>query len=204
MSDLLVRKNLSDKMIAWHADPTNAEINAQRNIAISIANSTPETKRKRSKAQKENWEDPLFREQQQKAISSGRLSMSQESKQLRAERIAASFQQQEARQTFVDNMKFERLGNKNPNAIAITWDGLYFSTSADFNSYARIQGMNLRECREILKQNKDPNRRKITKSSKKEKQISLLTCLHCDKMSMQAQSSAFNRWHNDNCKHKGK
>jgi hypothetical protein len=48
-------------------------------------------------------------------------------------------------------MKYERLGNKNPNAIAITWDGLYFPTSNEFYVYARTHGMNLKECREILK-----------------------------------------------------
>jgi hypothetical protein len=64
MSDASARKNLSDKMIAWYADPDNAKIIEQRNAAISITNATPETKQKRSKAQKDNWENPLFRESQ--------------------------------------------------------------------------------------------------------------------------------------------
>lgn len=204
MSDLSARKNISDKMTAWYADPANAEINARRNIAISIGNANPETKKKKSDAQKENWKDPVFREQQQKAISSGRLAMQQEAKQLRSERVAVAFQQSESRQSFISNMKVDRLGNNNPNAIEIIWDGLHFSTFKDFNQYVKTHGMNLRTCREILKQDKDPNRRRILKSSKKEKQITMLTCMYCDKISMQAHSSAFNRWHNNNCKHKGK
>lgn len=145
-----------------------------------------------------------FVERRTASISSGRLAMQQEAKQLRSERITVAFQQSESRQSFINNMKIDRLGNSNPNAIEIIWDGLHFSTFKDFNQYVKTHGMNLRACREILKQDKDPNRRRILKPSKKEKQITMLTCMYCDKISMQAHSSAFNRWHNNNCKHKGK
>lgn len=58
MSDPSARKQISDSMIAWYADPANEEACRLRNERISIANSKQEVREKISNASKRSWNTP--------------------------------------------------------------------------------------------------------------------------------------------------
>lgn len=128
--------------------------------------------------------------------------MSDEKKAARKERIRIAFATSEKRRAAVELTKTERLGAGNPNSVGVYWDGMSFGSLGEFECYARSQGFNLRECRAVLKLGTDPNKRRIHKESKKEKIPIKMTCVHCLKTITSSNSSAFNRWHNDNCKMK--
>ena len=132
------------------------------------------------------------------SISNGRNNMTDEAKEIRARRVSDSFASSYKRKSFVENMKTDRLGIKNPMSKTHIWFGEYI-TKGSFLKLLMKLNLTYEEAIDISKTRSDCVFPKIEEIAYEN-----ISCLYCDKQSGGKRQVAFKRWHNENCKHKPK
>lgn len=125
-------------------------------------------------------------------ISNGRLSMTEEAKKLRGERVGESFKRSEKRQQFNADMKVKRIGSGNPNAKIVVWMGVEM-TKGEFERL----GVDSSLAEEMFTTRQD-----CIPADPPRQDYKPLTCPYCGKDSGNKKHSAFKRWHFENCSKK--
>ena len=131
------------------------------------------------------------------AISIGRLSMSDEDKQVRIEKIQKTYATGKHDALF-EQMSEDRTGVGNPAAKIIVWHGENF-TKQDFYKFIKDNGISKEDAEDILKNDKYPDCYKTYDDTEK-KEYDIITCPHCNVSSNGNKPSSFKRWHFNNCK----
>lgn len=131
-------------------------------------------------------------------ISKSRLNMPADKKALRGERVSESFKTSPSRLEYNRKMKVDRIGAGNPNAKIYTWFGEEM-TAGQFKELVRNQGISKDDIDAAFLDRED-----CVRPPDDTKVYEILTCPHCNKSSTGKKTSAFCRWHFDNCKQKEK
>lgn len=190
------RKKISDTSKKYWNIPEHR----QKMIAAAKKASTPVVRAKISKTISQYITNMTTEEKNNfnKSVSKGILSMSDESKHLRAERIRESFKKSESHFNYVERMKIERIGSGNPAAKRVFWKGEIFLTRKDFEAKMKERGLSVRRCREIIDDCSIEDCYVENQMMIKE----AITCPHCGKKSTGRKHSAMKKYHFDKCKFK--
>lgn len=156
-------------------------------------------KEKLSAITKQRWANmsEAARKEYGKKVSQGRLSMSQEAKDRRKEKIKEKYEENYKAGKFDElfsRYSKERMGVKNPGAKIIEWYGELYTKGNFEKLFGKVDS---EKNRKIFLNEIDCN------ILYEEKQIKydILECPHCGKKSNTNNlPSSFKRWHFDNCK----
>jgi len=132
------------------------------------------------------------------AISKGRYDMTDEAKQQRGIKIGIAFSESKSRADFIDRMKTERVGEKNPAAKVFTWFGTNYPKHK-FKTLCKENGYTDEYVDLMFNTRTDCNRYVEPPMVLSPK----LMCPHCNKCNdVTKKISTFKRWHFENCKMK--
>lgn len=132
-----------------------------------------------------------------KKVSIGRLSMSDDKKKARAEKIGEKFKVSPSRIAFNKRMSSDRRGKNNPAAKLCMWFGIEY-TKTEFSDLKREQKLKRDYIQSMFETREDciPFR-----ESERTVINDVIICPHCGKMSDPTKSlSGFRKWHLDNCR----
>lgn len=131
-----------------------------------------------------------------KAVSLSRLSMSDEAKRIRGEKVSEAFKNSESRKAYEEKMRVERLGAGNPASKKITWYGELYSKGEFTKKFGTPDS---EENQKIFSERDDC----FLMYDNTKKTYEVLECPYCGKKSNPESSpSPFKRWHFGNCKKK--
>lgn len=130
-------------------------------------------------------------------VSIGRLSMSDDKKKARAEKIREKFKVSPARLEYNKRMSTERRGKNNPAVKLCTWFGVEYSKT-EFMKLKREEKLTTEYIQSMFETRDD-----CIPFEEPDRSIrnDVIVCPHCGKMSDPTKSlSGFRKWHLNNCR----
>lgn len=205
MSDksVFLRKHSSEVSLEfWNSEKGKDMRNYHRE---RMQNMDRESREKISKTISDRWDEMSLDERKHRSdlISKGRLSMTDDAKKHRSSRISDSFKVSEARKKFERELKTKRVGGDNPAAKTVHWDGCVFYSCTEFYTFCKENSISKTFAKSCLDSDQYPERYIKSKSSTPSPKLTKTSiCPHCHKEAII--TSAFKRWHFDNCKENNK
>lgn len=205
------RKNVCEKISQkqnnfWQSKSQDFRSRYTQNIRelaheFFLKKDNPEYKKfveRQRKNSRKSWSNMSTTERQEhkKKTSYGRLNMDEKSKEERAEKIRKVYATGKHDGLF-ERYSQERLGENNPNAKIIVWEGERY-TVGKFHEFLKENSISRSYAYKILDSSDAENCYKEYNDIPKTYET--LTCPHCGADSGGKLPTAFKRWHMNNCK----
>lgn len=191
-------KAISNKLKQYYSDNPEAR-ERQRHKFLNWLE-TPENREKFVDAiQQEHArrkQNPEFLAEIGRKISKTKLAWSEERRKEIYDKVKETKKSSESWENFVDDMKVKRQGEGNPNARGCVFEGVEYETMTEFREYIKSTDISLYTAFSMLD---DPENLTCYRLYTPKKR-NMIKCHNCGKEGKD--SSAFKRWHFDNCKHK--